>query len=163
MPSFDLSLSTRSPLLSDGEPGDFISEHRGTVLAIDDAGAETAVGYVRALKLHAGLAWEKGESLFDVCDSHSHEMHAIHSLLYKPGGYTLRETLARRFEAGECDLSALGIQPRSRFCSARISTHSFASQRPARIIAVARRISRKVPIRSRLPARIRAASGRCPL
>ncbi len=34
-------------------------------------------------------------------------MHALHSLLYNPGGYSFRETLVRRFEAGECDLLVL--------------------------------------------------------
>jgi hypothetical protein len=107
MTSFDLSLSTRATLTADGEPSDCISEHRGTVLAIGDTGAETIVGYVRALKLHAGRAWEKGEPLFDVCDSHSHEMHVIQSLLYQPDSYSFRDGLARRFEAYEGDLLVL--------------------------------------------------------
>ena len=107
MASFTINLTTRATLHPDGDPSEFISEYRGQVLCIDDAGAETTAGYVRALRLHAGLASEKGEPLFDVCDCHSHEMHLIHSLLYQQDTDALRDSLANRFEAYEVDLLIL--------------------------------------------------------
>ncbi len=108
MASFDLRLHTRSSLCVEGEPSDFITHHHGEVVCSDDdTGAETLAGRVKAYRLHAGLALEHGEPLFDVCDSHSHEMHVFHTLLYEPHGYNFREPLATRFEAFDTDLLVL--------------------------------------------------------
>jgi len=105
MASFDLNLNTRASLIVDGEPSAYITEHHGEVVCIDDTtGAETVAGRVHAYRLHAGLALEHGESLFDVCDSHSSEMNAVHALLFQPEKYELKTSLVERFGAREYDV-----------------------------------------------------------
>ncbi len=106
--SFDIVLRTHASLHPGGEPSYFVSEYDGVVTCTDDeSGEATTVGRVRAVRVHAALAAEHGESLFDVCDSHSQELHVLHTLLYEPGGYGLKESLARRFEAVHDDLLVL--------------------------------------------------------
>ncbi len=108
MASFDLNLHTRASLIVDGEPSEFITRHHGEVMCIDDTtGGETVVGRVHACRLHAGLALEHGESLFDVCDSHSDEMHVLHTLLFQPEKYELKTSLVERFDAYDYDLLVL--------------------------------------------------------
>jgi hypothetical protein len=108
MASFDVVLRTGASLHPDGEPTQFISEYSGVIICTDDVtGQATKVGRVRGLRVHAGLAHNAGESLFDVCDAHSQELHLLHTLLYEPGGYGFREQLVRRFDAMEPDLLVL--------------------------------------------------------
>lgn len=107
MTTFDIVLTTRAGLHPDGEPSEFVSEYAGAITATGDDGESAAVGRVSALRVHAGLAADHGEPLFDVCDAHSHELHVLHTLLYEPGGYGFREALVRRFEAAEGDLLVL--------------------------------------------------------
>ncbi len=109
MAFFNLTLRTRMTLLVDGEPSDYVSEHHGEITCVqEDTGDESVAGYVHAYKLHAGLVENEGkESLFDVCDCHSHEMHVLRTLLYEPEGYGFREVLIRRFEAFDNDLLVL--------------------------------------------------------
>jgi GNAT superfamily N-acetyltransferase len=70
-------------------------------------GAVARVGKARALRVHAALAAEAGEPLFDVCDAHSQELHNLHTLLYEPDGYSFREGLVRRYDADDWDLLVL--------------------------------------------------------
>lgn len=108
MASFDVVLRTRGSLHPGGEPTDFVSEYAGAVTCTDDeTGAETTVGRVRARRVHAANAFEQGESLFDVCDAHSHELHALHALLYRPDGNGFREGVVDRFDAYAWDLLVL--------------------------------------------------------
>lgn len=108
MASFDIVLRTRASLHPDGEPTEFVSEYDGIVTCTDDeTGDLTRVGRIHALRVHAALAENAGEPLFEVCDAHSHELHVLHTLLYEPGGYGFREGLVRRFEAVESDLLVL--------------------------------------------------------
>jgi hypothetical protein len=107
MPTFTINLTTRASLHPDGDPSEFISEYCGEVLSVADTTGETIVGYLRAYKLHVGLAVDRGMPLFDVCDCYSQGMHSIHSLLYQPDSYSVRDTLAARFEAYESDLLVL--------------------------------------------------------
>jgi len=106
--SFDIILRTRGSLHPDGEPTDFISEYTGIIICTDDeTGAETKVGKVAALRVHAGLAQDAGESLFDVCDAHSSELHHLHTMLYEPDCYHFNNNLMTRFDAVEPDLLVL--------------------------------------------------------
>lgn len=107
MTLFDLTLRTRSSLAVDGEPSDLISEYTGEVIGEDEDSGEAVAGYVRAQVLHAGLAANRGEPLFEVCDCHSHELHLLHTLLYQPDGYELKPRLADRFDAFASDLLIL--------------------------------------------------------
>jgi GNAT superfamily N-acetyltransferase len=98
--SFDVVLSTRGSLHPDGEPSEFVSEHTGIVTCTDDTTGETTrVGRVHAWRVDGAVAWENGESLYDVCDAHSDELHRVHALLYEPTGYQFRDEWEKRFEA----------------------------------------------------------------
>jgi len=106
--SFDIRVRTGGSLHPDGEPTEFVSEYTAVITCTDDVtGAVTKVGRVTALRVHAGLAQNAGESLFDVCDAHSDELHHLHALLYEPGHYHFREELMARYEATEPDLLVL--------------------------------------------------------
>lgn len=108
MASFDIVLKTRGSLHPDGEPSEFVSGYSGVVTCTDDeTGEVTKVGKLAALRVHAALAQGAGESLFDVCDAHSGELHHLHTLLYEPNGYALKEELVRRFDAVESDILIL--------------------------------------------------------
>jgi hypothetical protein len=108
MASFDIVLQTRGSLHPDGEPSEFVSGYHGVITCTDDeTGERTKVGRVCALRVHAGLAADAGESLFDVCDSHSGDLHFLHTLLYEPDGYGFKDALARRFDTFESDLLVL--------------------------------------------------------
>jgi hypothetical protein len=106
--SFDIRVRTGGSLHPDGEPTEFVSAYTAVITCTDDlTGAVTKVGRVTALRVHAGLAHNAGESLFDVCDAHSDELHNLHALLYEPDRYHFREELMARFEATESDLLVL--------------------------------------------------------
>ena len=104
MGSFNVVLQTRASLHFSGKPSDFISDYLGIIRYEKDSGREgLKVGKVRAYRINAALASEHGESLFDVCDDHSQEMHFCHTLLYEPAGYCFKDPLVERFEAMEMD------------------------------------------------------------
>jgi hypothetical protein len=105
---FDIEFRTRASLHPDGEPDEFISEYRGVVRYEREAdGKVFRVGRARAYRIHAGLAADHKESLFDVCDSHSGDLLDVHALLYEPAGYGFKEELAARFDAFESDCLVL--------------------------------------------------------
>jgi hypothetical protein len=74
MTFFDIVLSTRVSLHSEGEPEEFISSHQGIIRAEGDDGIPRRVGRIHAFRVHMGLAVNQGESLFDVFDAHSQPM-----------------------------------------------------------------------------------------
>lgn len=105
MASFDILLRTQASLHPDGDPSEFFAAYDGVVTCMDDeTGAVAKVGRVRALRIHARLACNAGESLFDVCESHSGELQYLHNLLYEPGGYSFKEEWMDRFDATDADL-----------------------------------------------------------
>jgi hypothetical protein len=105
MAVFNIVLQTRSCIQSFDDPTDFISGYSGVITCTDDeTGAETKVGRVSALRVHAGLACDAGESLFDVCDAHSGELQYLHTLLYEPDGHSFKEAVMREFDATNADL-----------------------------------------------------------
>lgn len=104
MGSFDITFRTTASLHPGGEPSEYVSQHDGDIrYERDDDQKTLRVGRLRAYRIHAGLAADDGEPLFDVCDSHSAEMHEVHSLLYEPGGHGFKDGLVRRFDAIEAD------------------------------------------------------------
>jgi hypothetical protein len=107
MTFFDIVLRTESSLHPDGEPDQFISEYTGTIRCSDDDNTVRRVGKVRAYRIHADLAAEHGEPLFDVCDAHSQEMHLLHSLLYDPVEDHFKEGITHRFDAMHSDCLVL--------------------------------------------------------
>jgi hypothetical protein len=108
MATFDITLRTRASLHPDGEPSDFVTEYTGVLTCTDDESGERApVGKVRAMRVQAALAANAGESLFAVCDAHSHELHHLQVLLYAPESYDFREVITRRFDTIHSDLLIL--------------------------------------------------------
>jgi hypothetical protein len=106
--SFDIVVRTGGSLHPDGEPSEFVSTYTAVITCTDDeTGDVTKVGKVAALRVHAALAHNAGESLFDVCDSHSGELHHLHALLYEPDRYHFRDEVMARFDAAEPDLLVL--------------------------------------------------------
>jgi len=106
--SFDIVLRTRGTLHPDGGPSDFVSEHTGIITCTnDETGEVTKVGRIAALRVHAALAHNASESLFDVCDSHSGELHLLHTMLYECDGYHFRDYVTARFAALQPDLLVL--------------------------------------------------------
>jgi hypothetical protein len=107
MTFFDLILQTEASLHPDGDPDHFISEYTGFVRAEGDDGDVRRVGKVHAYRIHAGLAAAAGESLFEVCDAHSNEMHVLQTLLYEPNDYGFKQVLVDRFGAMDFDCLVL--------------------------------------------------------
>jgi hypothetical protein len=107
MTFFDLVLQTTASLHPDGEPEEYISEYTGFVRADDEDGAVRRVGKVHAYRIHAELAANARQSLFEVCDGHSHGMHVLHALLYEPDDYGFNESLMVQFDALASDCLVL--------------------------------------------------------
>jgi hypothetical protein len=104
MTFFDITLQTTTSLHPEGDPGQFISEYFGTVRGENDAGKRLKVGKVHAYRVNVGQAVDQGQSLFDVFDAHSQQMHFLHTLLFEPNRDIFKESLFRGFDALEMDL-----------------------------------------------------------
>jgi hypothetical protein len=105
---FDVEFRTAASLHPDGEPSEFISTHTGVIrYEREKDGRVFRVGRVRAYRILAGLAADHRQNLFDVCDSHSGDLHRAHAALYEPGGYGFRPDLTDRFDAFEADCLVL--------------------------------------------------------
>ena len=108
MATFSLDLRTSGSLHPGGEPDAFVSEYDGVIRCTRDSdGRAVAVGMVRAYRLHAALAREAGESVFDVCDAHSRQLHEVYAALFDPREDDLAEGVRSRFDAYESDLLVL--------------------------------------------------------
>jgi hypothetical protein len=105
---FDVILRTEGSLHPDGEPDRFISHHTGIIRRTREGDHKTAtVGLVRAYRIHGALAEAAGESLFDVCDCHSQEMHNLYAALFDPEGDGLREDIRESFDVLDPDILVL--------------------------------------------------------
>jgi hypothetical protein len=117
MGTFDVVFRT-SASLHPGEPDEFISVYDGVIrYERERDGRRFTVGKLKVYRIHAGLATNHGETLAEVCDAHSAQLHQAHSLLYEPGGYGFREELVERLDAMEPDcllLDYVVLHPRWR-------------------------------------------------
>jgi hypothetical protein len=108
MTYFDLILQTGGSLHPEGEPSDFISTHTGVIRCTRDRDDRVAtVGKVRAYRIHADLAHQSRESVFEVCDAHSQEMHEVYSALFDPAEDDLKEAIRERFAGADLDVLVL--------------------------------------------------------
>jgi hypothetical protein len=104
MGRFNIEFRTSATLHPGDEPDEFISTHEGVIrYERERDGRLFTVGKLKAYRIHAGLATNHGESLAEVCDAHSAELHEAHTLLYEPDGYGFREELVERLDALEAD------------------------------------------------------------
>ncbi len=108
MAFFDLVLRTTGSLHPGGEPDDFVSTHAGVVRCTRDRdGKLFRVGKVKAYRIHAGLAHEAGEPVFDVCDAHSQEMQEVYASLFDPEDDDLSQAVRDQFDAFDSDVLVL--------------------------------------------------------
>jgi hypothetical protein len=107
MTFFDLVLQTGGSLHPDGEPDEYISTFAGVIGCEGNDGTRRRVGKLLAYRINAGVAAANGEPLFDVCDSHSADLHEVHTLLYEPGQYHYREAVTERFDEAGSDTLVL--------------------------------------------------------
>jgi hypothetical protein len=107
MAFFDIVLRTSGSLHPGGEPDDFISTHAGVIRCTRDRdGKVFKVGRVKAYRIHAGLAREAGESVFEVCDARSQEMCEVYDALFDPDD-DLNPEIRDQFEAIDSDVLVL--------------------------------------------------------
>jgi hypothetical protein len=106
MASFDIVLQTAGTLHPDGEPENFISTHTGVIRCTRNDKV-SRVGRLQAYRIHAGLAREAGESIFDVCDAHSQDLHEVYAALFDPAEGDLKESVRNRFDVFDTDVLVL--------------------------------------------------------
>jgi hypothetical protein len=108
MASFDLVLQTSGSLHPDGEPDRFISAYTGLILCTRDRdGKVFKVGKVKAYRIHTDLARQAGESVFDVCDAHSQEMHEVYAALFDLATDDLKESVRDQIDGFHSDVLVL--------------------------------------------------------
>jgi hypothetical protein len=108
MASFDIVLQTGGSLHPGGEPDDYIAEYAGLIRCTRDRdGSVFKVGKVKAYRIHAGLAADHGESVFEVCDCRSQPMHDLYAALFDPAQDDLKEEIRSQFDGVEADVLVL--------------------------------------------------------
>jgi hypothetical protein len=108
MAIFEIVLQTSGSLHPDGDPDDFITCHTGFIRRIRERDDKVfKAGLVRAYRIHAALAREAGESLFDVCDAHSQEMHGVYAALFDPETDDIKEEVRTAFDIFDSDVLVL--------------------------------------------------------
>jgi len=108
MAYFDLVLQTQGRLHPGGEPDEFISQHTGVIRCIRERDGELRrVGKVKAYRIHADLARQAGESLFDVCDAHSQEMLDVYAALFDPATDDLQDAIRDQIDGFDSDVLVL--------------------------------------------------------
>jgi hypothetical protein len=108
MASFDIVLQTGGSLHPDGEPDRFISTYTGLIRCTrDHCGKVFKVGKATAYRIHADLARQAGEPVFDVCDAHSQEMQEVYAALFDPDQDDIRDEIRTKFDAFDSDVLVL--------------------------------------------------------
>ena len=108
MAFFNLVLQTGGTLHPHGEPDDFVSTHTGVIQCLREKDNRVVnVGKVKAYRVHTDLARQVGESVFDVCDAHSQELHEVYAVLFNPAEDDLKAAIRGRFDAMDSDVLVL--------------------------------------------------------
>jgi hypothetical protein len=98
--SLDITLEASASLHPGGDPGRFVSTHAGVIRRTRDRdGRPSAVGVVRAYRIHADAADEAGETPFRACDVHSQDLREVHAALFDEGTDDFREGIRARLGA----------------------------------------------------------------
>jgi hypothetical protein len=104
MGHFDLILQTGTSLHAYGEPDEFTAEYTVVIRHTRDRdGKAFRVGKLHAYRVHAELALNHGESLFDVCDAHSQGLHNLYAAVYDSHDNDFKKAIVDQFEAVQCD------------------------------------------------------------
>ena len=64
----------------------------------DRDGKVFRVGKVKAYRIHADLAHQSGESVFDVCDAHSQELNEVYAAVFDPFTSDFKDTVRKQFD-----------------------------------------------------------------
>src|SRR5437660_7870279 len=105
MAFFDIVLHTSGSLHPHGEPDDFISEYSGLIRCIRDRdGKVFRVGKAKAYRIHADLTHQSCESVFDVCDAHSQELHEVYAAVFDPTTSDFKDAVRRQFDGFDSDV-----------------------------------------------------------
>jgi hypothetical protein len=108
MAYFDVVLQTEASLHPYAEPSDFITEYTGLLrYQRNHDGRIFRIGKVHAYRVHAALATDHGESLFDVCDAHSQELHDVYAAVFDHEQEGFRDDLVTQFDAADLDCLVL--------------------------------------------------------
>ena len=104
MGTFDLILQTGTNLHAYAEPDEFIAEYTAVIRYTRERDSKVSrVGKLHAYRLHADLALNHGESLFDVCDAHSVGLQQLYTALYEPDEEHFKKRIVDQFEAMHSD------------------------------------------------------------
>src|SRR6516165_8049760 len=108
MAYFDIVLQTEASLHPYAEPSDFVTEYTGLLrYQRDRDGRVFHMGKAHAYRIHAALATDHGESLFDVCDAHSQELHDVYAAVFDQEQEGFRDDLVTQFDAADLDCLVL--------------------------------------------------------
>lgn len=92
----------------DGESDRFISTHARVIRRTRERdGKAFNVGIARAYRIHADLTGQAGESLFDVCDCHSQQMHDLYAALFNTDADDILEDVRADFDVFDGDILVL--------------------------------------------------------
>jgi hypothetical protein len=101
-----------------GEPTDYLAEYTALIRYCQDEQRKTfRAGKMHAWRIHADLAWANGESVFDVCDAHSQELHEVYAALFDSQEDTLKEAVRTQFDCFDSNILVIDyvvLQPRWR-------------------------------------------------
>jgi hypothetical protein len=118
MAYFTITIQMEEGLHPTGEPDDFITEYTGSIRLYNERkGRVWKVGKLRAYRINIGLALDRREHLFDVCDCHSQQLTEISEALFDPNEGFYKESIADRFgiTASDClVLDYVVVNPRVR-------------------------------------------------
>jgi hypothetical protein len=105
---FDVVVQTETSLHPYQEPSDFIAEYTGLIrYQRDRDSCLFRVGKVHAYRIQAALAAEHSESVFDVCDAHSQELHEVYAAVFDPKQDAFRDDVVTQFAAVDMDCLVL--------------------------------------------------------
>lgn len=116
MASFELTLKTAASLHPGTTPARYVSVFDG-VIRCRRGEKVTRVGRVRAMRLHADLAWRDGVSVRAVCRAHSVELHRLYAALFDHEEDDLCLTVRAQFDTAASDvliLQGIALHPRWR-------------------------------------------------
>lgn len=116
MASFELSLRTTASMHPGTAPSRYVSVYDGVIRC--HRGEKLArVGRVRAVRLHADLAWRDGVSVREVCRAHAPELHRLYAALFDSEEDDLCLTVRAQFDTAASDvliLRGVALHPRWR-------------------------------------------------
>jgi hypothetical protein len=102
---FEVTCETVIPLAAYDGPDHFVVTYKGEVYCVeDDGGGEEKAGEYTLYRVQRGLALDYRQSLFEVFDAHSADLHEAYAALFNPRTDWLKDEVVATFEVVEPDL-----------------------------------------------------------